>query len=63
MEYGRREKGKNEKDHDEISFSSAGPVVALGLTRLRTRGKRDAGRGIRNKEAKGGKKPGSNSTK
>lgn len=35
MEYGRREKGKDEKDHDEISFSSAGPVVALGLTRLR----------------------------
>lgn len=35
MEYGRGEKGKDEKDNDEISFSSAGPVVALGLTRLR----------------------------
>lgn len=27
--------GKGEKDNDEIPFSSAGPVVALGLTRLR----------------------------
>lgn len=35
MEDGRREKEKDEKDNDEISFSSAGPVVALGLTRLR----------------------------
>lgn len=26
------EEGRNEKDNDEISFSSAGPVVALGLT-------------------------------
>lgn len=29
------ERRKDEKDNDEISFSSAGPVVALGLTRLR----------------------------
>lgn len=33
--YGRGGKGTDEKDNDEISFSSAGPVVALGLTRLR----------------------------
>lgn len=33
--YGRGGKGMDEKDNDEISFSSAGPVVALGLTRLR----------------------------
>lgn len=26
---------EGEKDNDEIPFSSAGPVVALGLTRLR----------------------------
>lgn len=33
IEYGRREEGeKDERDNDEISFSSAGPVVALGLT-------------------------------
>lgn len=41
--YGRGGKGTDEKDNDEISFSSAGPVVALGLTRLRLVEKGNAG--------------------
>lgn len=39
------EREKDEKDNDEISFSSAGPVVALGLTRLRLVEKETQGEG------------------
>lgn len=35
LKYGGRGKEKDEEDNDKIPFSSAGPVVALGLTRLR----------------------------
>lgn len=46
LKYGERENERDEEDNDEIPFSSAGPVVALGLTRLR----------LMEKEKKGGDK-------
>jgi len=61
MEYGRGGKGRDKKDNDEISFSSAGPVVALGLTPLRLVEKEtQGGDKIRRREYEGRQKAGSN---
>lgn len=48
---GGRSNEENKRDNDEIPFSSAEPVVALGLTPLRLT-KTNGGVGIRNKETR-----------
>lgn len=56
VEWGEPRKG--EKDNDEIPFSSAGSVVALGLTRLRVMEdeREGGGKKQRDKDANGDKK-------